>query len=527
MRIGFCSIYSWRPHVEHMEFLAALTRQAGHETFYLTCDSDFPTCYTRELRPDRSPIVHCALCRIGGIRSYATRNVSSIGSFMRGGHERNGEAQAWSLSSASTLGRFESDEDFAGERFRVSAERLEPSAEIGYVAALRWIERERLDAVYVFNGRMDATRGILQAAAKSGIRCVSVERTWFGDGLHLIPDENCLGLHEVSRLVGEWRDKPLRRTQAMNAASHAALRFLRRNNTEWRAYNVNATFAPWPVSNSRRRILLTPGSRNEVWGHPDWSSAWRERTAAFDAIIDQLNLGPEDVVLRCHPNWGEKIGNEYGQLSEDYYTQWARKRGIFTIASRDSTSTLGLIEHADAVIVCGGSAALEAAIIGKQVIAITPSSYQAAGFESTVCSPDQVAQLHLLADADDETRKHEAARISRLSLRFCYTMAYRVAQFVDFVQCLSPTQYRYFEGADPEILSRIVRRGRLDADDPDFAADDSAESEVIELIKLRAWDKLANKAGAAVPRRASHPARRRWLFRSLDRIRATLPRGDV
>ena len=36
--------------------------------------------------------------------------------------------------------------------------------------------------------------------------------------LHLIPDENCLALHEVSRLVGEWRDRPLSRTQAMNAA---------------------------------------------------------------------------------------------------------------------------------------------------------------------------------------------------------------------------------------------------------------------------------------------------------------------
>ena len=56
LRVGFATVYAWRPHVEHLMFLAGLAKQAGHETFFLACDADLPACYTREIRdvrPDR------------------------------------------------------------------------------------------------------------------------------------------------------------------------------------------------------------------------------------------------------------------------------------------------------------------------------------------------------------------------------------------------------------------------------------------------------------------------------------------
>jgi hypothetical protein len=525
MRIGFSSIYSWRPHMEHLQYLAGLVRQAGHETFYLTCDADLPTCYSREIRPNRPAWVCCAICRIGGARSYADRNVSSIGELVSE-EDSGGDTRGWGLSSASTLGRFESDADFASDDFGILAARFEPVARTGYLAAKRWIEREELDAICVFNGRMDATRGILEAARSMGIRCISVERPWFGNGLHLIPDENCLGLDEVSRLVAEWRDKPLSRVQALRAASHVALRFLRRNGKEWRAYNTSARVTAWPVSGARRRILLVPGSRNEVWGHPDWASPWPERTAAFDAIIDHLGLRSEDVVLRCHPNWGERIGSKFGELPENYYTTWAKERDIYTIPSKDTTSTLGLIEHADAIVVCGGSAALETAIIGKQVIAISPSVYQSAGFQTAVSSPADLDNLSLLVDEADQVRRSKSAQISKYALRFCYTVAYRVAQFVNHVRCVKPTEYRYFPGASPQRLIDLIQRGRLEADDETSASQESEEQSVLELINSRAWEYLAQD-DEPPEYGSSRLAQRRWMYRAVDRVRAALPRGDL
>lgn len=526
MRIGYSSIYSWRPHAEHLQYLAGLARQGGHDSFYLTCDADLPTCYTREQRPGRSRLAHCARCRAGGMRSYARTGVTSIGELTDATSTAFVDARPWALSSASTLGRFESNSDFTSRNFDVLAERLEPAARMAYFAALRWIEKERLDAICLFNGRMDATRGILEASRAAGIRCITVERTWFGDGLHLVPDVNCLGLNEINRIVLGWREKPLSREQAQRAASHIASRFLRRNTKEWRAYNVGAKVAPWPATGARARVLLTPGSRNEVWGHPDWADEWPERTSAIDAVMDQLNLGPKDVVLRCHPNWGENIGNISGHHSERYYTDWAKSRGIHVIPSQDSTSTLGLIESADAVVVGGGSAALEAAILGKQVIAVSPSIYHEAGFQSDAYTPAQVRDLVLNVHSNESDRMLTSGRISRQALRFCYSMVYRVAQFVEFVRCVTTTKYEYFDGANPERLIDLIRRGELAPDNDAFAQNESEEDGVLATIRAHQWDQLYSDL-SPVKGGLQRVVRRRWAYRAVDGIRAAFPRGDL
>src|SRR5690606_41622316 len=137
--------------------------------------------------------------------------------------------------------------------------------------------------------------------------------TGFGDGLQLLPEESCLGLRSVHALTRDWRDRPMTSRQAMRAASHVAGRMLRTNTKEWRSYNVKSRPVAWPGGDSaRRKVLLIPGSLNEVWGHPDWQSAWAQPTDGYDAIIDHFSLRQEELVLRCHPNWGEYIGKTTG-----------------------------------------------------------------------------------------------------------------------------------------------------------------------------------------------------------------------
>lgn len=524
MRIGFACLYAWRPHVEHMQFLAGLALKAGHEVRYLTCDSDLPTCYTRELRPSSPAWLQCALCRAGGIRSYAASGVTSIGS-LHPQADRTSLGYEWSKSSAATLGRYESNEEFAGPELRERAARLAPASALAYAAARKWIERERLEALCLFNGRIDVMRAILEAARHEGIRYVSVERTWFSSGLQLLPDENCLGLRNINRMMSQWRGAPLTYPQAARAAQHIASRFLRENSTEWRAYNVRARRGDWPVKRARRRVLLVPGSRNEVWGHPDRTSAWPEPTLGYDALMQHLRLEAKDVVLRCHPNWAEAIGKVTGALSEQYYMDWARRRGVVAVPSADNTSTLGLIEQADAIVVAGGSAALEAGALGKQVIALAPSIYQEAGFESRAYQPEDLAALRLDVDLPGEERAEAAARVARQTLRFCYCMVYRIPQYVDEVRCITTTQFTYAPAADPERFIRLLRTGVLEADDAEKASDAKGEDAVLQMIHERAWDRLRGSAPSA-EQSGFVRSRRRWLYRPVDRLRAALPRGD-
>jgi len=524
MRIGFATVYSWRPHVEHLYFLATLARKAGHECFFLACDADLPDCYTRELR-GRSAWRECLQCRAGGIRSFSGKNVSSIGEYARRKGESVPASDDWAIASASTLGRYETLADYAGEEFRAAAERLRPAVQITFDAARSWIVDQRLDSVCVFNGRIDATRAIFEAARSLGVRVVSLERTWFGDGLQLLPEENCLGLQSVHEMVRAWRDVPLTRNQALRAASHVARRFLRTNFTEWRAYNVNARNAPWPIKNAHRKILLIPGSRNETWGHPDWVSDWAEPVAAYEAIIERLGLGPREMIIRCHPNWSEKIGKNDGWRSERYYSEWAARNGILCIPGKDPTSTLSLIAQCDAVVVSNSSAALEAGFLGKQIIGTAPSAYQEAGMRDPAYNLAEVRSLVLHRDMAEAARQAVADNVRRQTLRFCYTMIYRVSQYTDYVKAESTTRYRYHPEVSPQRFLDLLRTGRLVADDEEAASDANGEDEILSLIARQEWERLGEGTQVLTPERYT-PLSRRALMKPIDLISNWKPVGD-
>ena len=525
LRVGFASVYAWRPHVEHMMFLARLVEQAGHATSFLACDADLPCCYTRELRDVRPDWMECLMCRAGGVRSYTGRNVASIGSLAGtpapAAIER---ASAWAASSASTLGRFESPADYATPEFAQLRERLAPATAIASEAASAWIRRERLDAVCVFNGRMDATRGIFEAARTAGVRVLTFERTWFGDGIQLLPDEHCLGLASWHAMVARWSAVPLSQAQARKAACFVAARLTRTNVSEWRAYNIDARDTGWPVAGGQRRILLLPSSLNEIWGMPGWESPWGDATAGFDAVIAHLGLQPADLVLRCHPNWAERIGKRHGQLSEAHYTQWARARGIHVIDSADKASTMSLIAQSDAVLLASGSAALEAAALGKQVISVAPSHYQEAGFRTDAGTPEALARVALAIDLPPQQRAAAQDKLRRGVLRFLYTVACRLPQYVQHVKAVSTTSYRYVPGADPQRLVDLIRTGRLEADDPTASPDAAGEDQVVALMRSGEWQALRQPPADAVS--GSDRLRRRWFLQPVDFIREKMPVGD-
>lgn len=526
LRIGFASIYAWRPHTEHMIFLAQLLERAGHRVFYLACDSDVATCYTRELRDTRPGWAECLACRLGGVRSYPVYGVTSIGDFKQSSRIATAaQARGWAASSASTLGRFESEADFWSADFLSQRSRLEAPVAVAYGAARAWIARERLDAVVVFNGRIDLTRAIYEAAKSEGARVVSFERTWFGDGIQLLPEENCLGLETIHRLIGDWRSKPLTHAQARTAASYVAERLASSNTKEWRAYNTYAEPRDWPVPDGRHRILLLPGSLNEVWGDPGWSGDWPNTAAAYDALIAHLRLQPSDLVLRCHPNWGERIGKNDGHRAEEHYTQWAQSRGIHVIASNDRTSTMSLIAQCEAVGLGSSSAAVEAAALGKQVIATSPSSYRDAGFCSHATSREQLCQLvlHSRLAKDQQTLVQDSLR--RQVLRYLYTMIHRIPQYVEYVKSVSTTSYDYAPGAAPDRLVQLIRSGVLQPDDVTHSNNEHGEDLIMEHMKSGDWEALRT-TGATTRLACGTGPKRRWFLRPIDVVREKMPVGD-
>jgi hypothetical protein len=513
LRVGVTVLYSWRPHVEQAEFLCRVLENAGHEVHVLVCDSNLSNCYTRELR-GRSRARECLACVMGGMRSYRSARLADLGSIRRASPS---DSELWELtrSSASTLKRFEAPAEYASAEFGESVARLSPAAGHAYGSSKIWIERNCLQSVIVFNGRIDITRAAFQSALDMSVPAVSMERTWFGDGIQLLPNENCLGLKTVGRMVAEWRCRPLAEEQALKAAALVARRFSGAITTEWRNYGLGAEVPSWQVPKGCRKVLLVPSSLNEVWGHPDWDSAWERITEGFDSVIDRFGLKSEELILRCHPNWSERIGRNDGRHSEAFYSAWAAARGIRCIASAARVSTLGLIEQADAVVVTNGSAAVDAGLLGKQVIAICPSVYSAAEIADNVGCAADLEQLELWGtDPGSRRSAGERADVVRNTLRFLYAIAYRVPQYCREVVARTTTQY-VFADADPGKLSSLLETGTLEADDNEYAASQAGEDQVIGMLAAREWEHIIK----AVPARdISRHKRilRRPAFRLVD-----------
>ena len=518
MNIGFCNIYSWRPHVEHLYYLSKLMSDGGHAAHFLTCDSGVSTCYSRKLK-NSGRIVECSKCIAGGIRSYPVKSVSTIKRHRAGPRLAREDLERLALSSSSTLLRTEADHELYEPDAEAIREEFKEPVLAAYQSALEWIARKKLDSVVCFNGRMELTQAVSKACEDAGIPFVTHERSWFGHGIQLVPNASCISVKAMNEMSIEFRERPLLADQAQLAAQIAAQRFLQRNRLEWRLYNEKPEAVRWPSLSTDKRILILPSSRNEFAGDAEWQSGWQDNTEALDDYLAAFGIHPEQVVLRGHPNWSENIAAVGGARASSLYRNWAASRGIHFIESSNKASTYDLIEQADVVVLNGGTSALEAGVCGKEVHCLGPSNYTEAGFVRTFRTPECLNDPAL-------REPYESDVVVRKALRFIFLAAQRFPQYVLYVRADQTTSYRYYDGADPERLSRIISSGSLEADDPRSGQNDSEEEDVLALIGCKQWPVLAAYQ-ADLPHGKRVLIRRKPAFLWLDGVRSLLPRGDV
>jgi hypothetical protein len=520
MNIGIVSYFAFRPHVEHMYVLSKMLEESGHNIFSLSCDSALTTCYKRELTKT-SRVSECLKCTAGGLRSYPVANLTSARHYQRKEDlsvDGNVVPQ-WGHSSACTVFRAETENEKVTEQFISLKAKLSKAAWQSYQISKRWIDDKKLDAIVCFNGRMEATRGVLEAAKAMQIRYVSVERSW-GDGLLLLPETDCLGLQDLHEMVKEYRSRPLTLCQSYKAAQVVASRFLKKNVTEWRAYNLNSVSKEWPVKTGSKRILILPSSYNEYDGHPDWKMKWKDQFDAFNNLIDNLGLSADSFIMRGHPNWSETIGASSGERIQFYYENWAKEKGIYYIPSSSNISTQSLISQADMVVLNGGSAAIEAGLLGKPIISLVETPYKFAGFVINYLSPGDNENLAKASSLDAKT-------IRRMTLRFLYTWCFRFMQYTREIKAQDSIHYTYSDNLNAESLMKIIRSGKVHADDQEIATDETQEAVVLGLIENGEWGTIFNFND---PKTESHPRYRKYtrraLYRVIDKIRSLMPIGD-
>ncbi|AKE52347.1 capsule biosynthesis protein [Kangiella geojedonensis] len=516
MNVGLVNIYAFRPHVEHLYFLSEVLKKDGHNTHFLTCDATLSSCYPRALKQS-SKVSECSKCILGGVRSYPVKQISSIANSYSSTLS-NSTLNELALSSACTLHRTESEDDYDLEEVKQTIKELSKPISVVYESTVDWIQKNQLDAVIVFNGRMDATRAITFACERLSVPFITHERSWFGDGLRLNPGANCLSIRHVDKLVREYDSKPLTFEQSMLAAKHLAQRFLQANKLEWRLYNANPEPAKWPLSSPGKKILVIPSSKNEFAGHPEWKSGWKSNTQALEDYMEAFDIKPEQVIVRCHPNWSENIGAVTGEKSQQHYSEWAASRGVHVINSDSKLSTYDLIQQADIVIMNGGSSAVEAGACGKEVVCLGPSPYMSCGFVKTFLNQDDLS-------SEWAGKVKTKTEIIQSTLRYMYLRARRFPQYVDNVIANTTTDYSYYEGADSRVLIDMFKSEVVEAYDKEFGASDEAELKVVEKVRSKEWRELT-KYEPSIKLGPSINISRKKSLKFIDYVRSKIKRGD-
>ncbi|NRP60355.1 hypothetical protein [Marinobacterium sp. xm-d-564] len=478
MNIGIVVIYPWRLHVEQSRILEKILNEAGHNVCFLDCSGSDNNCYSKLL--GRSSSVACKLCKISKINRITRSNIDFIEHKPADvkAVEIDPEVAKGARSSFTSIKRFEAfreefflDDDFKG---------LYSLSKSAYTSARDWIDRRDLDSVFVFNGRMDMLNSIFKACVDAGLKTYSFERTWFGDGFQILRDEDCLGLKYIHSQSVVWKERQLTQEQSNAAAELLYKRFSGTSDNEWRQYTNKLTSSEF-VEHIKHELLVLPSSMCEVSNHPDWEMQWPSQIDGFEKIITKLQLDPDQVLVRGHPVWSERIGGIDGAHLNEDYRRWAMEKGYQYIDSSDETSTNQLISQSKVVLVSVSSAAIEAAILGKLVISISPNHFSEAGISINLYNDSELNGSDINLIFKQGAYKNSDV-FSINALRFVYLMAYRLPFLSRNIKMDSANSYSLIDGYSSDAIN-IFMAGRMILDEAYEASNRNFEIDVLKALR--------------------------------------------
>lgn len=445
--IGLASIYPWRPHPFHHSYIKKLAIAADKNIFELQCGGSLTRCYDKYYANSGfGSIDHCLKCRIGRDETgkYFTKINRINWAFASTPVDDEWAAISSNLSS---LTRSDSLELM---RSHPAKEGLIKSYRASFHSAVEWINDNNIDLVILFNGRIDILRGVMDAARFCGVDFASHERTWLGDGIRIIPFDNCLNISCVQAANKEVRVRGLSQEDRNKALSIVNKRVNRTGSNEWRDYQTKQSNIITETDKSiHSRLLILPSSPYEFYGHPEYRVEWNSNFEAIKSLKTKLGISDKDIIIRGHPVWSQNIGSADGKYMESLYRAFCRKHGITYIPSHSPIHTVNLIESSEVIALNGGSSIIEAIAKGKSVVSLAPSPYQ---FSNIVAN--------YLCPSDDIKFPDKDVAFENL-LYYVFAADQIVPTYSAFLKATSSIEQKEYEGGHFEDIELQVRKKTL------------------------------------------------------------------
>lgn len=467
MKIGFASIYPYRPHLKHMVFLVQQAKLLGHQINFLEINNGFENIFPKLEENFIKRTIASLKIKYAGLNGFLNESPDYINNYIKKtGYEIDSSKFMYSAQST-VAGKFGicDEKDLHSKKIQKSIKKNLIDIKTAYKASIEWLEIEHFDMVIGFNGRVDITNSIMQACIDRDVPYFSLERSWTGEGIQLIGNGTPLSLSSIHSLVEPWNYKPLKNYQIVKAYSFLANRFSKQASGEFRQWNKSQELG---LINENISWLYMPSSIFERIGHPDWEVEWKNDIEAVESLLKMKSINPSNLVVRGHPQW-IMVSPE----SERLYSEWCKKIGAKYIESSSKINSQELILRSDNIISYGSTATFEAGIMGKNIYNLSPSFYDKSGFINNIFSKTtNINEVELSLSKKD---------IARLCLRCLYAINYRHMKLTNEIKAVNAFDYVFRDIKNIDFFFKLLENKNF-SNDEDFAESTKDEDEFLDLL---------------------------------------------
>ncbi len=233
-----------------------------------------------------------------------------------------------------------------------------------YLGLQEFLEKEKIDLVYNFNGRQDYVRAVLRASLSKNINCYNVERARLGGNVEFYKNVLPHNIRYKANLVEQcWADSELPEAKKKEIGANFFNRQETGESIIFQSFTKKMKKGELPdyLLNGNKNIVLFNSSDDEFaalgeeYKNPffkNQNEGLKFLTGLFGERLKGYNL-----IIRMHPNLAgvtHEFVNEIRELHQKH-------PNIYVVTPESGTDSYALMEHAQKVMSFGSTTGLEAA----------------------------------------------------------------------------------------------------------------------------------------------------------------------
>jgi hypothetical protein len=470
----------WRVHNQVDVTVAAALRARNCQVHFVTCDGLYKPCAITLGEQD------CVRCKkaMGDLFAPYGFFSSTLGSLITLSDNRRADAWVagladeelatacfedlrigeWALSTVMTHFRISLVQQVVNPRIVSVYRHFLRDTLLTYWAIDRVLERERYDAIVLFNARIYPYRAAFEAAQRRGLRILVHERGRIGNSFAFFEGESCLGPGTLHRLNDAWSEVPLQESEIRQLDEYF-LELLHGRNTSWppfyrsvRHFDARSVL---DIPDNARLIGFFTSSADEM-AHLERFGGGKRQFELIETVAQVLEGTDTYLVVRHHPYiaGASNCPVEVTGFDAAYLQTLDRHENVRIIMPSDSLTSYSLFPKLTAAIAPYSSIAMELLAFGVPTLVsnISDAAFDERFVLKDWSAPAMAAAIDFIKSRQAHLQVDDLRRFYRKCYNglFRFSVAFNVVGIKDYfdVARTAATADELLPGQDP-ALDRI------------------------------------------------------------------------